>query len=67
MLKGRVKWFNDVKGFGFIERENDTDVFVHYSEIQMKGHKTLQEGQNVEFDISDSEKGLIAVNVNVIE
>ena len=60
---GKVKWFNDAKGFGFIEQDAGEDVFVHYSEIQGFGHKTLMEGQEVEFEVSETEKGLQARNV----
>ena len=62
-MKGKVKWFNDSKGYGFIEREEGTDVFVHFSAITMDGYKTLSEGQEVEFDISDGPKGPQANNV----
>ena len=61
--KGTVKWFNDKKGFGFIQQESGPDVFVHYSSIQGQGFKSLQEGQQVEFDISTDEKGAKAHNV----
>ena len=54
---GTVKWFNSTKGFGFIERENDKDVFVHYSEIDDTGYRSLDEGQRVEFTVVDGEKG----------
>ena len=54
---GTVKWFNSTKGFGFIERENEKDVFVHYSEIESSGYRTLEEGQRVEFTVVDGEKG----------
>ncbi len=54
---GTVKWFNSTKGFGFIERENDNDVFVHYSEIDDTGYRSLDEGQRVEFTVVDGEKG----------
>ena len=60
---GTVKWFNATKGFGFIERENDKDEFVHYSEIGGEGYRSLDEGQRVEFSVVDSEKGPQAQNV----
>ncbi len=60
---GKVKWFNETKGYGFIGRENGADVFVHYSAIQGKGFKTLEEGQEVEFEVTRGPKGLQAVNV----
>ena len=63
MASGRVKWFNDAKGYGFIERDGGGDVFVHFSAIQMEGFKTLQEGQPVQFDIVDGPKGPQASNV----
>ncbi|MDD3840046.1 MAG: cold-shock protein [Clostridia bacterium] len=66
MSTGKVKWFNSKKGFGFIEREDGDDVFVHYSAIDMDGFKVLQEGQEVEFDIVEGEKGLQAANVKSI-
>ncbi|MCB0280097.1 MAG: cold-shock protein [Calditrichaeota bacterium] len=56
-LTGTVKWFNSKKGFGFISREDGNDVFVHFSGISMDGYKTLTEGQKVEFEINDSDKG----------
>lgn len=62
-MQGKVKWFNKEKGYGFIEREDGTDVFVHFSAIQMDGFKTLQEGEAVEFDVVDGPKGLQAANV----
>jgi CspA family cold shock protein len=61
--KGKVKWFSNEKGYGFIERENGEDVFVHHSSIQGSGFKTLDEGENVEFDIIDDPKGPKAQNV----
>ena len=62
-MQGKVKWFNKEKGFGFIEREDGNDVFVHYSAIQQEGFKSLQEGDAVEFDIVEGPKGLQAANV----
>ncbi len=61
--KGKVKWFNDAKGFGFIEQEGGSDVFVHFSAIQMDGFKTLKQGQDVEFEVKDGDKGPQATNV----
>ena len=63
MAKGRVKWFNENKGYGFIEQENGEDVFVHFSAIQMEGYKTLPEGAEVEFEFKQGEKGLQATKV----
>jgi len=60
---GTVKWFDGAKGFGFIERSDGEDVFVHYSDIQAQGYKTLDEGQRVSFDIAEGPKGDKAVNV----
>jgi len=60
---GTVKWFNSTKGFGFIERENEKDVFVHYSEINATGYRSLEEGQRVEFTVVDGDKGPQAQNV----
>jgi CspA family cold shock protein len=62
-ITGTVKWFNDKKGFGFIEQENGEDVFVHFSAIQSEGFKTLKEGQKVSMEVTQGEKGLQAVNV----
>ena len=61
--KGTVKWFNDSKGFGFIEREEGDDVFVHFRGIAGDGHKTLRDGQQVEFDVVEGPRGLNAQNV----
>jgi CspA family cold shock protein len=63
MEKGRVKWFNAEKGFGFIERDGGNDVFVHFSAITMDGFKTLEEGSEVEFDVVEGAKGPQAANV----
>lgn len=63
-MLGRVKWFNPEKGYGFIEREDGGDVFVHFSAIMMEGFKTLNEGDRVEFDIVEGPRGPQAANVN---
>lgn len=63
MNNGTVKWFNAEKGFGFIEREDGDDVFVHFSGIATNGYKTLEEGQKVEFDITEGQRGEQATNV----
>lgn len=61
--RGKVKWFNDKKGYGFIAQDGGRDVFVHFSNIKLEGYKTLAEGQEVEFEIVDGPKGPQAVNV----
>ncbi len=66
MNTGRVKWFNEAKGFGFIARENGSDVFVHYSAINGSGFRTLAEGQEVEFNITQGPKGPQAENVTAL-
>ena len=63
MEQGTVKWFNAEKGFGFIERENEDDVFVHFSAIQSEGFKSLDEGQKVTFDVEQGARGAQAANV----
>ena len=63
MAVGKVKWFNDAKGFGFIQREEGADVFVHYTAIKIEGYKSLAEGQDVEFDLYEGDKGPQAQNV----
>ncbi len=65
MANGTVKWFNDSKGFGFIAAEDGTDAFVHHSDINGEGYKTLEEGANVTFELVQAEKGPRAVNVSV--
>ena len=67
MSTGRVKWFNTAKGYGFIEREGESDVFVHYSQIQMDCFKDLKEGQLVSFELVDTSKGLQAANVRMAD
>ena len=63
MARGKVKWFNDAKGYGFIEQEGGEDVFVHFSAITMDGYKSLTEGQRVSFEVVQGDKGLQAANV----
>lgn len=63
MAEGKVKWFNEKKGFGFIESDEGGDVFVHYSAIQGSGFRTLYQGQRIRFDIQEGQKGLAASNV----
>ena len=65
-MTGKVKWFNEQKGFGFIERSEKPDAFLHYKNINMKGFKTLEEGQEVEFDEEVTDKGILAKNVRII-
>lgn len=65
-VKGTVKWFNETKGFGFIQQENGPDVFAHFSAISSSGFKTLAEGQAVEFVVKDGPKGPQAENISVI-
>ena len=64
---GRVKWFDDKKGFGFIERQEGKDVFVHFRAINSTGFKTLNDGQEVEFEVEQGDKGLQAVNVTILQ
>jgi cold shock protein len=66
MVKGTVKWFNATKGYGFISGENGEDVFVHYSAINVDGYKTLEEGQEVEFEIVEGQKGPQATDVTLV-
>ncbi len=65
-MKGTVKWFNAEKGFGFITTEEGNDVFAHFSQIQKDGFKTLEEGQEVEFNVVEGQKGLQAENITVL-
>ncbi|MGB9682945.1 MAG: cold-shock protein [bacterium] len=66
MVTGKVKWFNAQKGYGFITRDDGGDVFVHYSAIKGQGYRALEEGQKVEFDVVQGEKGPQAANVSVL-
>ncbi len=66
METGKVKWFNATKGFGFIEREDGSDIFVHYSAINTEGFRSLAEGQEVSFDVVEGDKGLQAANVQLL-
>ena len=67
MMGGRVKWFNNEKGYGFIEYKENEDVFVHYSAIEIDGYKTLSEGQLVEFKLVETSKGYQALNVKLVK
>lgn len=67
VLKSKVKWFNDSKGFGFIEYDTGADIFVHYSAIKANGYKTLSEGQEVNFDLINTPKGYQAQNVEILK
>ena len=66
MANGVVKWFNNQKGYGFIEQEDGTDVFVHHTGINAKGFKSLNEGDRVTFDVEQGKKGLAAINVSLV-
>jgi CspA family cold shock protein len=66
MANGVVKWFNNQKGYGFIEQEDGTDVFVHHTGINATGFKSLNEGDHVSFDVEQGKKGLAAINVNLV-
>jgi len=66
MSEGKVKWFSEQKGYGFIQQDNGGDIFVHYSAIQARGFKTLNEDQRVSFDVEHGEKGPAAANVRVM-
>jgi len=66
MYQGTVKWFNESKGFGFITQENGEDIFVHHTAINASGFRTLNEGEKVEFEIVETDKGAAAANVSVI-
>jgi len=63
LANGIVKWFNDRKGFGFIQQENGEDIFVHYSSINMSGYKSLAEGEQVTFEVEEGDRGAVAKNV----
>jgi CspA family cold shock protein len=65
-MQSRVKWFDNVKGYGFIESQEGQDIFVHYKQIEGDGYKTLREGQQVEFELSKGDKGPLAMNVRLL-
>ena len=65
-MQSRVKWFDNVKGYGFIESTEGQDIFVHYKQIEGDGYKTLREGQQVEFELATGEKGPLATNVRLL-
>lgn len=68
MIQGKVKWFNNSKGFGFVvPNESEHDVFIHFSQIKMDGYKTLRPGQTVEFDLVDGDKGKQAQNIQLVK
>ena len=67
MPRGKVKWFNDAKGYGFIEQESGSDIFVHYTAISMEGFKTLAENQTVEYEVVEGSRGPQAANVSVVQ
>lgn len=68
MIQGKVKWFNNAKGFGFVvPNESNDDVFIHFSQIKMDGYRTLKTGQQVEFDLVESEKGKQAQNIQLVK
>lgn len=67
MMIGRVKWFNNEKGYGFIDYKENEDIFVHYSAIEIEGYKTLSEGQLVEFKLVETSKGYQAINVKLVK
>jgi len=66
MSEGTVKWFNEQKGFGFIQMDDGGDIFVHYSAIQTRGFRTLREGQRVSFEVTEGQKGPAAANVQIL-
>ena len=66
-MKAKVKWFNNEKGYGFIEQEGQEDIFIHYSNIEKDGYKTLKEGQMVEFELVRTDKGNQAIHIKLLE